>query len=55
MEPMKKLGVALIGVNLTGLVSAIGFTLVGDIFAGLIGFLIGLIGSSILVYDKESR
>lgn len=54
METRKKFGLSLIAVNITGLILAASFWLVGGILAGLIGFIIGLICSSALIYKYQS-
>ena len=53
MDPQEKLGKSLVVVNLAGLALAASFTFLGGILTGLIGFLIGIFGSTTLIYRKN--
>lgn len=53
METRKKFGLSLLAVNLTGILLGLGFWLIKGVFAGLIGFMIGLIGSTTLIFQKQ--
>lgn len=51
----KKLGVYLATANFVGLITGIILALVSGILAGLTGFLIGILGSTAIMYLKEQK
>lgn len=50
----ERLGKYLLGINLAGLMTGVAFYLLDGVLAGLAGFLIGLLGSALLVRQKNT-
>lgn len=55
MNPKKKLGLYIVGVNIVGILVSVAVTLIWGLFEGLIVFPFVILVASLFVYSKQKR